>query len=236
MPSAVLAGARKNTRESVIPPASLEGKDKSSFERDLGWQGRRKPWRAFADRSDDGGRTWAASAVVWPEKADHGMIQPTLWESAPGTVHMLCRSTKSDSARIWRSSSTDGGKTWSKPKPSALPNNNSGLDVALLPHSRTLVLVYNPTVTDRTPLRVSISEDNGHAWTLSIDLETEKGHVRAGHEYSYPAVIPWPATSREEGFSVFYTWHRKRMAFYSTSLREFKAQAQQSKIAAHPRS
>ena len=78
-------------------PASLEG----------------KYWDAFVDLSYDEGETWHKSSIVPYDHDDSmpgkGIIQPTLWESAPGHVHMLLRST---AARIFRSDSTDFGKTW----------------------------------------------------------------------------------------------------------------------------
>ena len=42
------------------------------------------------------------------------------------------------------------------------------------------------------------SRDNGETWSLYHDTDTEKGSVRAGHEYSYPACVPWPKDSAEE--------------------------------------
>ena len=48
-------------------------------------------WQAFVDVSEDGGETFIRSAnVAMPEHV--GVIQPTLWESNAGTVHMMLRS------------------------------------------------------------------------------------------------------------------------------------------------
>lgn len=47
-----------------------------------------------------------------------------------------------------------------------------------------------------------------------------------GHEYSYPAIVPWPAGSGEEGFSASWTWHRQHPVYLSMSLAELKARAQ----------
>ena len=206
-----------------LAPASLEGP--------AHWEGRRKPWRAFADRSEDKGRTWTASNLVFPESKEEGMIQPTLWESSeePGHVFMLTRSMRGSRARVWRANSTDYGVTWNKPYKTTLPNNNSGLDVAKLPHSGTLVLIYNPVTSTRSPLRLAISTDNGETWPTYIDLEKEKGEVSKGREFSYPAIIPWPASYSEEGVSMTYTWNRKRVAFFQISLKELEARAEAAK-------
>eukprot|EP00899_Mesostigma_viride_P019765 jgi/Mesvir1/27790/Mv07471-RA.1 len=60
---------------------------------------------------------------------DTGVIQPSLWESAPGRVHMLMRS---DCGFVCRSDSEDDGRSWRPVYKTRLPNNNSGLDVAQL--------------------------------------------------------------------------------------------------------
>lgn len=160
-------------------------------------------WDAFADRSEDEGVTWQATPLI---PFDHsgctgkGVIQPTLWESAPGQVHMLLRST---GGRVCRSDSADGGRTWSEIVPTNLPNNNSGLDVARLADGR-LALICNPVGDrERTPLSILFSHNNGLTWPERIDLETEPG------EYSYPAIIP----TADGGLAVTYTWRRERIVW-----------------------
>eukprot|EP00976_Prorocentrum_cordatum_P070106 1179801-Prorocentrum_minimum.AAC.2 len=99
---------------------------------------------------------------------------------------------------------------------------------------------------------VAISTDNGATWTLGYNVETESGGVKElprlhgnsvgltvgvtvgvtkggaggyglqGHEYSYPACVPWPATASEEGVSVSWTWHRQRPVYLSLSLAQLK--------------
>ena len=133
---------------------------------------------------------------------------------------------------VMRSDSTDGGKTWTPARRTRLPNNNSGLDVAYLPRSGTLVLAYNHVMnTDsRSPMRLAISDDNGETWNSFHDTDVEKGSVRAGHEYSYPSCVPWPKDSAEEGVSVAYTWHRRRMVFFSVSLADLRTMSKPLEI------
>lgn len=167
-------------------------------------------WDAFVDRSEDDGRTWVASDYL-PIDRDAvpgaGVIQPTLWESAPGRVHMLLRST---CQRVCRSDSTDGGRTWSTIRPTDLPHNNSGIDIARLPGG-TLALALNPVEgswPDRSPLSLLVSEDNGVTWSRRLDLVHEPGC-----EFSYPAVIP-----EGDAVTVTYTWKRERIAFHRVPL------------------
>ena len=163
---------------------------------------------AYTDRTCDGGRTWQLSS---PVGIDHesfpgaGLIQPALWESTSGKVHMLMRSS---CGRICRADSNDGGQTWSQVTRTSLPNNNSGIDLDRMSDG-TLALVYNPVGEDwgsRTPLRLSLSYDNGVTWPDSIDLVTGEG------EFSYPSII-----ARNGVLYVVYTWKRKAIAFWQGS-------------------
>lgn len=190
----------------ILAPASLEG----------------PLWDCFVDRSTDGGETWKSSEFVPVRRIGFdevhivphrkhcygkGIIQPTLWESEPGHVHMLTRST---SSAIFRSDSTDYGKTWSCAYQSGLPNNNSGIDVTKLPDG-TLVLAYNPNGNhpnyykgSRTPLVLSYSKDNGETWKELLTLENQKGN------FSYPAII-----ANHQKIMVTYTFDRETIVFWS---------------------
>ncbi len=166
-------------------------------------------WDAFVDISYDQGQTWMQSEMVPIHResyAGQGIIQPTLWESDFGKVHMLLRSTE---GYIFRSDSEDGGKTWSPAYPTNLPNNNSGIDLAKLSDGR-IVLAYNPVGVNwgpRTPLILSTSEDNGLTWQELCVLENEEG------EYSYPSII---ADGNE--VHLVYTWKRERIVYWRVRL------------------
>ncbi|MBD0378628.1 exo-alpha-sialidase [Paenibacillus sp. WST5] len=176
---------------TIVAPASLE-----------------PAWDAFVDLSFDGGETWTRSETVPLDRTaltGKGIIQPTLWESEPGIVHMLARSTE---GAIYRSDSADGGRTWCQAYPTELPNNNSGIDLAKLENG-VLALVYNPTRPEtgkkkgpRTPLVMRLSRDNGLTWDSELLLD------EGDKQYSYPAIIA-------SGLDLYmtYTWKRERIAF-----------------------
>ncbi|MCF2517850.1 exo-alpha-sialidase [Dyadobacter sp. CY351] len=182
-------------------------------------------WEVFVDRSTDKGKTWKASPyfkIDTTEIKGKGAIQPTLWESKPGTVHMLVRTT---GGVIGRSDSFDNGKTWSTIKKTSLPNPNSGIDLAKLPDG-TLVLAYNPNDKDwgsRSPLSLIMSYDNGQNWTDRIDIATGKKE----DEYSYPAII-----SFGDSVAVTYTFNRRKIAFWSGSKKEIIELAAKNKTKA----
>lgn len=161
-------------------------------------------WSAFFDRSPNGVDGWVATGKVEVERVNFrgkGLIQPALWESAPGRVHALFRTTD---GRIHRSDSQDDGHHWSRAHAIDLPNNNSALDLARLADD-TLALACNPVPGNwapRTPLSLLFSRDGGRSWPWRFDVETGPG------EFSYPAVI-----ASGEGLALCYTWNRRRIAF-----------------------
>ena len=162
------------------------------------------PWRCFADISSDNGYTWEQTPFLPVPTEDTEVIQPSLWEDNRG-VHMLVRSKNK---KIFRSDSTDFGKTWCTLYPIDLPNNNSGLDLVKVSENR-IILCCNPVTEGRTPLSLFESTDSGDTFVRLFDLETEPG------EYSYPAVIT-------DGKYLYgcYTWKREKMVFFQCDLTE----------------
>lgn len=188
-------------------------------------------WDAFVDISADQGQNWQKCAVpiqhqnpqqagsqpVWQGLKNDalwetdltrvfgwdGVIQPTLWESERGHIHMLLRTTR---GRIYRSDSIDYGRHWCPAYATDLPNNNSGIDLVRLENG-TLVLAYNPIEGNwnrRYPISLSYSEDNGMHWSVPFDLEGGEG------EFSYPAII-----TEGKVIHVTYTWNRSNFVYQS---------------------
>ncbi|HEX8040891.1 MAG TPA: sialidase family protein [Chryseosolibacter sp.] len=164
-------------------------------------------WNAFVDRSEDGGRTWVPSRFLQVNRDSvpgGGVIQPTLWESPAGHVHMLLRSS---AGVICRSDSEDYGRTWSPVYRTTLPNPNSGIDVTKV-DDHTLVLVFNPDDKNwgsRSPVSLAVSRNNGKSWSPIVELD----RGREDEEFSYPSVVAFGDT-----VAVTYTWKRQRIAFW----------------------
>jgi len=154
-----------------------------------------KGWRVHFERTPDLGRSWEFIGPV-NDGREFGAIQPTLLTYPDGRIQALCRSKQGKITETW---SSDGGKTWSKMTATVLPNPNSGIDGVTLADGRVL-LVYNHTTDERSPLNVAVSED-GKNWKAALVLENEPG------EYSYPAVIQ----TRDGLVHTTYTWNRKRI-------------------------
>lgn len=172
-------------------------------------------WNVFLDRSEDNGTTWQATSYLTLDRSrfnGKGVIQPTLWESTPGNVHILVRSTDS---KIYRSDSHDYGKTWCALYATDMPNNNSGIDLVKLADG-TLVLAYNPISgnwASRASLNLAISYDNGLTWPKMMIIEND-ADTKA--EYSYPAIITY-----NNSVALTYTWKRQRIAFWELNINEF---------------
>ena len=155
-------------------------------------------WKAFADRSEDEGASWNASAYF---ESDADLIQPSFWEPEPGKVHALLRSNKGYAYRV---DSEDFGRTWSPAYPTKMPNNNSGLDLTYAKGS--LWLVCNPISgnwASRSRLVLFRSTDNGEHFERYLRLEGDPSK-----EYSYPAVV-----YADGALHITYTWRRERVAY-----------------------
>ena len=160
-------------------------------------------WKCFVDVMDHD-NNWTKKEILSEDKVN--LIQPTLWESAPGKIHALMRSKD---CKIYRSDSDDGGQSWSMAYPTDMPNNNSGID-CVLTRDGVLVLVCNPVAGERgprTPLTVFTSTDNGSTFQKEIDIEVGDG------QFSYPAVV-----SYNNRIYITYTWKRKKIGYCELEL------------------
>ncbi|MFB3921771.1 MAG: exo-alpha-sialidase [Terriglobia bacterium] len=156
-----------------------------------------RSWTAWVERSSDEGQTWTKHGPIVIPGQPYGLIQPSLVELSPDHVRAFMRSRQ---GFIYAADSNDGGRTWSSARPTTLPNPNAGIDAVRLTDGRIL-MVYNHSTRERTPLSVAMSSDGGETWTPFAQLETQPG------EFSYPAVIP----SSNGDVHITYTWKRKRI-------------------------
>ena len=135
----------------------------------------------------DGGKTWK------PSMALRGVTQPTIVQREDGSLLSLLRTDP----RIKRSESKDGGLTWSDPVATDLKCPGAGICMTRLENGH-LVLVFNDSEEDRTPLSIVRSTDEGRTWEEPLHLESNPG------PYSYPCI-----TQTSDGtIHITYTFRR----------------------------
>jgi len=99
---------------------------------------------------------------------------------------------------VVRAESNDGGFTWSEGKDTEFPNPNAATDLLKLQNGH-LLLVYNDSYSERTPLTVAISTDNGDTWAF-------KRNVAEGpYDYAYPYAIQ----GRDGKIRLIFTSHER---------------------------
>lgn len=154
-------------------------------------------WAGWVERSSDEGKTWTKRGPLVIPGEPFGLIQPTLVELTRAHLRAFLRSRQ---GFIYVADSPDGGSTWGPARPTSLPNPDSGIDCVRLADGRIL-MVYNHSTRERSPLNVALSSDGGETWSPFVRLETDPG------EFSYPAVIQ----SSGGDVHITYTWKRKRI-------------------------
>ena len=122
-----------------------------------------------------------------------GGSQPAVVQRRDGSLLALLR----HSQHITRIESRDGGHTWSAAVPTPLKNPGAGISMTRLANGH-LVLVFNDSGTDRTPLSICRSLDEGATWEAPFRLESNPG------EYSYPSIIQ----SADAKLHITYTFRR----------------------------
>jgi predicted neuraminidase/peroxiredoxin len=120
----------------------------------------------------DQGSTWEVSGAI-----DTGG-QPTVIQRSDGSLLCYMR----NKPNILQAESRDLGKTWTSPQPSAFRCPGAAIAMCRLRNGH-LVLVFNDSSTERTPLSIVLSVDEGATWTKPVSLEANPG------EYAYPCVI-----------------------------------------------
>lgn len=149
--------------------------------------------------SDDQGKTWRM--VMMPKS--NGRVHATVVELDNGHLVAFMRSRKADF--IYRSESFDFGDSWSEPKPTVLPNNNSSIS-AIRTQSGRIAVAYNPTCVSedmrskcawpglRCPVAVALSEDGGETFPMIRWMERGEGYIgdenkTNNKQYEYPYLM-----------------------------------------------
>ena len=134
-------------------------------------------------------------------------IQPSIASLGSDRLIAMMRNT-STTRNVVRAYGEQGGKAWSKPSYTDLPNPNAAVSMA--GDENLLVIVYNDLKDDRNQLALAVSRDKGLSWNKHFQLESS-GPDEAGikSEFSYPYLL----RTKNGDFHLVYTWQRKRIAY-----------------------
>lgn len=149
--------------------------------------------------SDDAGRTW--KKVDMP--VSNGRVHPNVVELNNGHLIAFMRSREAD--WIYSSESMDYGDSWTEPKPTVLPNNNSSISALKLKSGR-ICIAYNHSSAPKTytkkgawpglrcPVTIALSEDEGKTFPLIRNIERGEGfsgdeNRGSNRQYEYPYIM-----------------------------------------------
>jgi predicted neuraminidase len=128
-------------------------------------------------------RVWTKTG---PIRSPKGNIQPAVVELEASHLIAYCRRGGDYDPKtigyIVRAESRDGGLTWSEGKDSAFPNPNAAVEFLKLKSGR-LLLIFNDSMTSRTPLTAALSEDQDRTWTSRRNIREGDG------DFGYPSAF-----------------------------------------------
>jgi predicted neuraminidase len=126
---------------------------------------------------------WSETGAI---TSANGNIQPAVVELSPGHLVAYCRRGggygPTTDGWLVRSESHDGGRTWSAGRASGFPNPNAAVDFLRLA-SGNLLLVYNDSMTARTPLVAALSTDSDRTYPHRRSIAEGPG------DFAYPIAV-----------------------------------------------
>jgi len=142
---------------------------------------------------------WSESSRI---HARLGALQPSVVQMSDNHLIAYMRRgggyDMTANAWMYRAESHDGGQTWTDAAETAFPNPNAAIDFLKLRNGH-LLLVYNDSMTDRTPLTVAVSTDGDKTYPFKRNIAT------GPFDYAYPYAIQ----TRDGKIHVVYTSHER---------------------------
>jgi predicted neuraminidase len=143
--------------------------------------------------------TWSRTG---PIRSKNGNIQPAVVQLGEKNLIAYCRRGGDYDPKtigyIVRAESRDGGQTWSEGKDSSFPNPNAAVELLKLKSGR-LLLIYNDSMTRRTPLSVAISPDEDRTWPFKRNI------CEGDKDFGYPSAFQ----ARDGQIHLVYTSDRR---------------------------
>lgn len=113
-------------------------------------------------------------------------LQPALVPTGPKETLVFLRNAGPQPRRVLQASSQDAGRTFTRPRPTNLPNPDSAVAGGLLATGH-VALLYNPSATTRNALSLAVASaaDDWEQWTKLHDFE--QAPPASGRHFAYPA-------------------------------------------------
>ena len=169
-------------------------------------------------RYEPGAGRWSETGRI---RSRNGNIQPAVAELAPGHLVAYCRrgGGYGPTTQGWlvRAGSRDGGRTWSDGRDSAFPNPNAAVDFLKL-RSGNLLLVFNDSMTARTPLVAALSRDGDRTYPFRRAVAEGPG------DFAYPIALQTP----DGIIHLVYTSDGRRVVNHATLTEEWIAEIRNS--------
>lgn len=150
-------------------------------------------------RFDAKARLWQPSGII---RSARGNIQPAVVQLSRDYLIAYCRRGGGydpvTDGYIVRAESRDGGRSWSEGKDSAFPNPNAAVELLKL-SSGHLLLIYNDSMNERTPLTAALSLDGDRSWPHRKNIAT------GSHDYAYPFAVQ----GRDGRIHLVFTSHSR---------------------------
>lgn len=151
----------------------------------------------FLLRSTDG-VNWSRGATLAGE-GENALLQPAIARTDDGDALLMVARNRGG-RRIYAAASVDAGLTWTRPVGRVFPNPDSAVALKRLADG-SLLMVFNDSSTDRTPLVLVRSTDGGATWA-------ERRVIAGGDgDYSYPTIVQ----GSDDRVHVFYSVDRLRI-------------------------
>lgn len=135
-------------------------------------------------KEDRASGVWKFSGDILSET---GNLQPSPAELTDGRIVAYLRRggdyEPTTDGWIWRSESTDGGHAWRPGARTKFPNPNAAVELLGLSDG-ALVLFYNDSMNERTPLATAISTDGDRTWRRGPNVAEGEGG-----DFAYPFAI-----------------------------------------------
>jgi predicted neuraminidase len=134
-------------------------------------------------RFDPQAKLWTESNRV---RSRLGNLQPAVVQISGAHLLAFCRRggdyEPGNDGNVVRTESRDGGKTWTDGVETEFPNPNAAIEMIRLRNGH-LLLVYNHSANDRTPLTAAISTDGGKTFPHRRNIADGPG------DFAYPSAV-----------------------------------------------